>query len=90
MVQKLDKKFSGIVVRDKDGTIVSPDQYVIFLAKDNAVPQMLDAYYDECRRLGADGAQLDAVAGLINDVLEWRRRNKEKCKVPDTDPAEIE
>lgn len=90
MVQKLDKKFTGIIVKDKDGTIVSPDRYIVFLATDNAVPKMLSAYYDECEKLGAADSQLDAVAGLMNDVEAWRRRNKEKCKVPDTDVGELD
>jgi hypothetical protein len=90
MVQKLDRKFHGVVVKDKDGTIVPPDQYIVFLAKDNAVPKMLDTYYDECERLGAELPQLNAVADLLNRVAEWRRTHKDECKVPDVHPGEIE
>ena len=90
MVQKLDRKFHGVVVKDKDGTIVPPDQYIVFLAKDHAVPKMLDTYYDECERLGAEMPQLNAVADLLNRVQAWRNAHPDECKVPDVDPGEIE
>lgn len=89
MSRKLDGKFHGVIVKNKDGSIVPQDQWIVFLAKDNAVPKMLAAYYTECQKQGASIEQLDAVAGLITRVDQWRRQNFDKCKVPDVQPGEI-
>ncbi len=86
---KLDGKFHGIVVKNKDQSIVPQDQWMVFLAKDNAVPTTLQFYYDECIRLGAAKDQLDAISEMIDRVSAWRRANPEKCKVPDVHPGEI-
>lgn len=89
-MEKLDGKFHGVVVRDLTGEIVPCDQYVIFLAKDNAFLPTLEFYYGECERIGADAGQLEAVVRLINRVKAWRRSNKDKCKVPDAVAGECQ
>jgi hypothetical protein len=82
-MQKLDGKFHGVVVRDATGDVVPCDQYVIFLAKDNAFPATLEFYYQECKRIGADREQLDAIERLQSRVKKWREANPHLCKVPD-------
>lgn len=82
-MKKLDKKFDGVIFKVKDGTIVPPDQYIVFLAKDHALPAALDAYAVECTRLSCDTAQIKAVHELIRNVHQWRNENPDKCKVPD-------
>ncbi len=89
MPQKLDGKFHGVIVKNKDQSIVPQDQWMVFLAKDNAVPVMLNSYFSECRRLGASIEQLDAIAALIKRVQDWRDANPNKCKTPDVQPGEI-
>ena len=80
---KLDAKFSGVIFKVKDGTIVSDDQYMVFLAKDNAFLPTLKFYRDECARIGADKEQLAAVDRTIARVIDWRNANILSCKVPD-------
>lgn len=87
---KLDGKFHGIVVKNKDGSIVPQDQWMVFLAKDNAVPATLLFYEEECKRQGADEAQLDAVEAMRMRVLEWRTAHPELCKTADVQPGEIQ
>ncbi len=89
MPQKMDGKFHGVIVKNKNQSIVPQDQWMVFLAKDNAVPVMLNAYYMECEKLGASMEQLEAIADLIIRVREWRKANPDKCKVPDVQPGEI-
>jgi hypothetical protein len=89
-MQKLDGKFHGIVARDLDGQIIPPDQYVVFLARDNAFLPTLGFYYQECERLGAELPQLEAVADLILRVKQWRAANPDKCKIPDAEPRECQ
>jgi hypothetical protein len=82
-MQKLDSKFDGVIFKVKNGTIVPPDQYMVFLAKDDAFPATLSFYYKECERLGAPDKQLEAVAAALKRVLTWRAENRDLCKIPD-------
>lgn len=86
---KLDGKFHGIIAKNKDGSIVPQDQWMVFLAKDNAVPATLRFYFGECQRQGASRDQLAAVADMIDRVDAWREANPNLCKTPDVQPGEI-
>lgn len=83
MAEKLDAKFSGVIFKVKNGSIVPDDQYVVFLAKDAAFYKTLCFYRDECARLGADQEQLDAVTRMIGRLQRWRDANMDQIKVPD-------
>lgn len=87
-MQKLDGKFHGIIAKDLGGEIVPPSEFVVFLAKDNAFPATLEFYYNECKRIGADREQLDAIERLQTRVVRWREAHPERCKVPDAIPGE--
>lgn len=80
---KLDAKFYAAVTKVKDGTSVPDDQWMIFLAKDDAFPATLVFYYEECQRLGADIEQLESIERTMRRLDEWRKANPDKCKVPD-------
>lgn len=82
-MEKLDAKFSGVVVKVKDGTIVSDDEYVVFLAKDTAFANILPTYRAECVDLGADQEQIAAVDRMIERLRRWRQANPHRLKVPD-------
>jgi predicted ATP-grasp superfamily ATP-dependent carboligase len=86
---KLDGKFHGIVVKNKDQSVVPQDQWIVFLAKDDAVPAMLRAYEQACKNVGAGSEQMKAVQDLRERVKAWRYAHPELCKVPDTEPGEI-
>jgi hypothetical protein len=83
MAEKLDAKFYGEIRKVKDDSIVPDDEYIVFLAKDNCVPAMLDYYYHRCSIEGADKEQLEAVIRMIDRVRAWRLVNAHRCKVPD-------
>lgn len=82
-MQKLDAKFSGVIFKIKDGSIVPDDEYVVFLAKDNAFAKMLPFYRDKCVELGADEEQIAAVDRMIQRMRDWRHANRDRLKVPD-------
>lgn len=86
---KLDGKFHGIVVKNKDQSVVPQDEWMVFLAKDNAVPSTLRFYLSECVRLGAGADQIRAVEEMIGRVDAWRASHPGKLKVPDVAPGEI-
>ncbi len=79
----LDRKFYGIIHKTKNNEVVPHDQFVVFLAKDNAFMPTLNFYKAECQRIGANMAQLQAIDDLIMRVAEWRENNRAMCKVPD-------
>lgn len=86
---KLDAKFSGVIIKAKDASIVPPDEYIVFLAKDDALPATLEFYENECRRLGAGMEQIAAVRQMRSRLAFWRERNPKRCKVPDVDKNEV-
>jgi len=83
MAEKLDAKFSGVIFKIKDGSIVPDDEYVVFLVKDTAFAHILPLYRDECIRLGADQEQVAAVDRMIQRANRWRAANQSRVKVPD-------
>lgn len=80
---KLDAKFYGEVRKVKDDSVVPDDEYVVFLAKDNAFAAILPKYRDMCIALGADTEQIHAVNRMIDRAEEWRRKNPDRLKTPD-------
>ena len=87
MAAPLDSKFHGVLFKNKDNAKLDPGEFIVFLAKDNALLPTLQFYFDELKRIGADEYQLAGVTRLMQKVDAWRQANPEKCKVPDLDPA---
>lgn len=86
---KLDRKFDGVIFKVKDGSIVPPDQYIVFLAKDDAFLPTLRFYRAQCQQCGADDNQLQAVDEAIRRVEAWREANPALCKTPDVAAKEL-
>lgn len=82
-MNKLDAKFSGVIFKIKDGSIVPDDEYVVFLIKDNAFYATLPTYLDNCRKLGADQEQIEAVQRMMARGKSWRDANPDRLKTPD-------
>lgn len=89
MPQSLDGKFYGAIFRHKDNQIEPPDSWMVFVARDNALPATLRFYVEECERLGCEPIQIEAVGRLIRKVDEWRAANPDKIKKPDVDAGEL-
>ena len=80
---KLDAKFYGEIRKVKDDSLVPDDEYIVFLAKDNALPATLHFYRENCVSIGADDEQIKAVSRMIKRLEEWRAANPDRLKVPD-------
>ena len=80
---KLDAKFYGDIHKVKDDSLLPEDEYVVFLAKDNAFPATVAFYRQECERLGADAEHLASVDRMIERLTKWRADNPHRLKVPD-------
>lgn len=85
---KMDGNFEGTIRKAKNGNIVPEDEWIVFLAKDNAVPSMLEHYLQTCVRLGANQRQVQAVNRLLARVNDWRDAHPERLKTPDIDQDE--
>jgi hypothetical protein len=82
-MEKLDAKFYGEIRKVNDDSIVPDDEYVVFLAKDNAFARMLDFYLDACITLGCDQEQIDSVRRMMERVAAWRVVHPDRLKIPD-------
>lgn len=49
----------------------TPDELVVFLAKDNAFAAILQMYRDKCIELGADQQQVQAVNRMLDRLQRW-------------------
>ena len=72
---KLDAKFYGELRKVKNDEIVPDDEFMVFLAKDNAFPATLAFYRTKCVELGCDAEHIGAVDRTINRLTVWRERH---------------
>lgn len=86
---KLDAKFYGEIRKAKDDSLVPDDEYVVFLAKDNAFADILPLYRIACQTAHADAAQMKAVDDMIGRVHAWRAAHPDRLKVPDADGEKL-
>ena len=80
---KLDAKFYGEIRKVKDDSVVSEDEWVAFLAKDNAFAAILPAYLQKCIALKCDDEQIAAVRRMMDRVGAWRESHFSLLKNPD-------
>ena len=80
---KLDAKFYGTIRKVKDDSVVPEDQYVVFLAKDNAFAAILPLYHEKCVELGCDQEHIDSVKRMLGRMDAWRKANPQLLKNPD-------
>lgn len=80
---KLDGKFYGTIFKAKDDSAVPDDEYVVFIAQDDAFAAILPTYLTKCIELDCDEEQIQAATRLIGRVVAWRKANPDKCKTPD-------
>jgi hypothetical protein len=80
---KLDLKFYGELRKIKNDAVVPNDEWMCFLAHDNAFADILPLYRRRCEELGCDAEHLTAVDLTIERVHAWRQANPDKLKKPD-------
>lgn len=82
-MEKLDAKFYGEIRKVKDDSIVPDDEYMVFLAKDNAFAVIFPEYEEKCAELGCDAEQLAAIHRAGIRLRGWREQHPERLKNPD-------
>lgn len=83
----VDLKFRFQAFHAITGKNHSEEDAVMVLAQDDALPGTLQAYLQECTRLGAEKEQIEGVERLIKRVEAWRVNHPDQCKVPDIEPG---
>jgi hypothetical protein len=80
---KLDLKFYGDLYKVKDDSPVDAEEWMCFLAKDNAFAETLPFYRQKCVEHGCDAEQIAAVDLTIERMNAWRAANPKRLKNPD-------
>lgn len=86
---RLDSKVHGTLIRNKDGSEIPEDEFVVFRPGDDAFPSTLKHYRQTQVQLGVSTEQLKATDDLINRVNSWRLHHPHRCKLPDVEPGEL-
>ena len=86
----LDRKHKFLAVNNSNGKSYNDTEGIIFLAKDDCVPNMIRFYIEELERLGAKENQIMGAELMLDRVLKWRQHNPDQCKLPDVNPGEEE
>jgi hypothetical protein len=87
MPEAIDRKFKFTATSIQSGQEFTPKNAFLFLARDPAVPAMLDTYEAKCKELGAGEEQLQAVRLLRDRVVKYQARHPKKVKVADVEPG---
>ena len=89
MSEVIDRKFEFIAFNPCKGKIYTHKNGILFLAKDLAVPEMLDKYMSRCEELGCGNEHIHSMALAKERILHYQRTVE--SHVPDTNlTCEIE
>jgi hypothetical protein len=80
----IDRKFIFTAVNPCNSKYYTQENALILCAKDQAILPALEAYHDECKRLGAGIEHLNSVALLIGRVRKYQSTHLDEVKIPDT------
>lgn len=89
-MEAIDRKFKITAISRKSGKKYTESNAVLFLAKDECLPELLDKYYEICMRRRVDERQITGIGLLRNRILEWQRKNKDKVHLPDVEVGKEE
>jgi hypothetical protein len=87
MTEPIERKFRFLAVNPAKGTIYTEMDGMVFLAKDQFLPEVLSYYEDLCARRGAGKDQVEGVRLLRKRVVRWQQEHPELLKTPDVDPG---
>lgn len=81
----IDRKYKILGKNPVSGTVHTEEDSILFLAKDAAVPHMLEAYSRRCQELGCTSHHLKSVQLLHERVLHYQYSDNDGAiKIPDT------
>lgn len=89
-VEAIDRKFQIAAVSLRSGKKYTQANAVLFLAKDELLPKLLDEYHRLCAEAKVDERQLLGIALLKERVIAYQRSNIKKVHLPDVEPGKEE
>lgn len=89
-MEAIDRKFSFTAVSVKSGKTYTQKDAIVFLAKDELLPDLLDKYWELCVQRQVDPRQIEGVQLLKDRVLKFQRVNIKKVKLPDVEKGKEE
>lgn len=84
-MRQIDTKYKtdGNITK-MDGTPIPDDEPIIlFRAKDQLTPQLIEAYKKLCSDAGCQRQQITSLDPLIERFKNWQVANPDKVKLPD-------
>ena len=80
----IDRKFKFLAVNPSNGRIVTEDEGVVFLAKDNLFLPTLIFYLGLVMQAkGNDSDEAEALRLMIDRVSDWRVSHPDQLRLPD-------
>ena len=79
----IDRKFKFVATNPCKGNVYTEENAIVFCAKDQAVPYMLNAYLERCRDLGCGSEHIESIELLLQRVIDYQ--NIVEVRLPDTD-----
>ena len=90
MSEVIDRKFTFKATSVKSGKHYTEENAVLFLAKDEILPELLEEYYKICVRRRVDPRQIQGVGLLKMRVIHYQDKNKEIVHLPDVEEGKEE
>jgi UV DNA damage repair endonuclease len=90
MGEVIDRKFKIDAISLNTGKKYTHNNSVLFLAKDELLPKLLDKYHELCVEAKVDNRQLLGVSLLKERVIAWQRKNIKKVHLPDVSEGKEE
>ena len=85
----IDRKFKFVATNPCKGNVYTEENAIVFCAKDEAVPYMLNAYIEKCKALQCGDEHIESIKLLLQRVMIYQ--NKVEIHLPDTETdCEIE
>ena len=85
----IDRKFKFVATNPCKGNVYTEENAIVFVAKDKAVPRMLEAYIEKCKALRCGSDHIESLELLLERVVRYQIEIE--SRVPDTEtPCEID
>ena len=75
----MTKTAESVLIRARENN----EPVLVLRAKDKCAVKAIQAYEEECKRVGCNDAHLAGVHDILTDFALWRANNLEQVKKPD-------
>jgi hypothetical protein len=89
-MEKIDRKYIFRAISINSGKKYTQNNAIIFLAKDELLPSILDKYIELLITKNADERQIKGVELLKDRVLTWQRKYEKKVSLPNVQSGKEE